>query len=74
LGTDPNFCNPRNWGLSPNSLDLNDESGLDFLPDLISTYTSARVLVLTSSTDTEAHHQVIEAGAMGLVLERRRKC
>ncbi len=69
MGTDPNFCNPRNWGLSPNSLDLNDESGLDFLPDLISTYTSARVLVLTSSTDTEAHHQVIEAGAMGLVLK-----
>jgi DNA-binding NarL/FixJ family response regulator len=50
-------------------LDLKDESGLDFLPDLISTYTDARVLVLTSATDTEAHHQAIEAGAMGLVLK-----
>jgi len=50
-------------------LDLNDESGLDFLPDLLSSFTRARVLVLTSATDTESHHRAIEAGAMGLVLK-----
>ncbi|PYS54625.1 MAG: DNA-binding response regulator [Acidobacteria bacterium] len=50
-------------------LDLDDESGLDFLPDLISTCAGARVLVLTSATDMETHHQAIEAGALGLVLK-----
>jgi two-component system response regulator DevR len=48
-------------------LDLNDENGLDFLPELISRFPSARVLVVTASTDSKEHQRAIKAGAMGLV-------
>jgi DNA-binding NarL/FixJ family response regulator len=50
-------------------LDLGDENGLDFLPELISTFPSSKVLVVTASTDTSEHQRVIKAGAMGLVLK-----
>ena len=52
-------------------LDLNDENGGDFLPELISTFKSARVLVVTGSTDANEHLRVIQAGAMGLVLKEQ---
>jgi DNA-binding NarL/FixJ family response regulator len=48
-------------------LDLNDENGLDFLPELISTFPHAKVLVVTASTDSMEHQRAIKAGAMGLV-------
>jgi DNA-binding NarL/FixJ family response regulator len=50
-------------------LDLNEEYGVDFLPELLSTFTSASVLVLTSSTDPSEHQRAIKAGATGLVLK-----
>ena len=51
-------------------LDLGPENGLDLLPELLSTFKSARVLVLTCLTDTEVHEQAIAAGAVGVVLKR----
>jgi len=51
-------------------LDLGPENGLDLLPELLSTFKSARVLVLTCLTDTEAHEQAIAAGAVGVVLKQ----
>ena len=44
---------------------------LDFLPKLISSFPAARVIVLTSSTETEAHQRAVQSGAMGLVLKEQ---
>jgi DNA-binding NarL/FixJ family response regulator len=52
-------------------LDLKHENGLDFLPELISTFKSSRVLVVTASTDAEAHQRAIKAGGLGLVLKEQ---
>ena len=48
-------------------LDLKTENGLDFMPELLSTFRSARVLVVTASTDAETHQRAVKLGAMGLV-------
>ena len=50
-------------------LDLDGSSGLDFLPDLLSSSPGARVIVLTGVRDREAHRQAVRLGAMGLVLK-----
>ncbi|HEX4997851.1 MAG TPA: response regulator transcription factor [Terriglobia bacterium] len=52
-------------------LDLKHENGLDFLEDLITTFAPARVLVVTGSTDTNAHQRAIATGAMGIVLKEQ---
>ena len=52
-------------------LDLRAENGLDFLPKLISSFPAARVIVLTSSTEIEAHQRAVQSGAMGLVLKEQ---
>jgi two-component system, NarL family, nitrate/nitrite response regulator NarL len=52
-------------------LDLGDESGLDFLRDLLAASPEARVLVLTGVRDPEAHRRAVHLGAMGIVLKDR---
>jgi two-component system nitrate/nitrite response regulator NarL len=47
-------------------LNLGDESGLDFLPQL-RTETGARVLVLTGIRDEETHRRSLQRGASGVV-------
>jgi DNA-binding NarL/FixJ family response regulator len=50
-------------------LDIGGESGLDFLRELLSSATQARVLVLTGVRDPEAHRRAVHLGAMGLVFK-----
>jgi two-component system, NarL family, nitrate/nitrite response regulator NarL len=51
-------------------LNLGEESGLEFLPELLSAVPSARVIVVTGERDLEAHQRAIGRGAMGLVLKQ----
>jgi two-component system nitrate/nitrite response regulator NarL len=51
-------------------LNLGSESGLEFLPELISAAPGARVIVVTGVLDLEAHQRAISHGAMGLVLKQ----
>jgi two-component system nitrate/nitrite response regulator NarL len=48
-------------------LELDGESGLDFLPELLSTSADSRVIILTGVRDQEAHHRAVSLGAMGVV-------
>jgi DNA-binding NarL/FixJ family response regulator len=53
-------------------LDLGDEQGLDFLPDLLEvTDGKARVLLLTGSHDAESHARAVRTGALGVVHKER---
>jgi two-component system, NarL family, nitrate/nitrite response regulator NarL len=52
-------------------LDLGGSSGIDFLPELISSARSARVIVLTGMRDPEAHRRAVRLGATGLVLKEQ---
>ncbi|HVF89493.1 MAG TPA: response regulator transcription factor [Blastocatellia bacterium] len=48
-------------------LELDGESGLDFLPELLNTSADARIIILTGVRDTEAHHRAVSLGAVGVV-------
>lgn len=48
-------------------LDPGDASGLDVIPELLTTVPTARVLVLTGLRDPAVHRQAVRLGAMGLV-------
>ena len=48
-------------------LDLGGESGLDCLPALRTTASTARLLVLTGVRDPELHRRAVRLGSMGLV-------
>jgi DNA-binding NarL/FixJ family response regulator len=50
-------------------LQLGQDNGLDFLPDLLATADGARVIVLTAETDSQIHRSVMSLGAMGIVLK-----
>lgn len=50
-------------------VDLGDEDGLDFLPELQQAVPESRVLVLTGLRDVEAHRRAARLGAAGLVLK-----
>ena len=50
-------------------LNLNGESGLSLIPQLLEKAQNARVLVLTGLHDLEVHRQSVRLGAMGLVLK-----
>ena len=50
-------------------LDLGKESGVDWLPELISRFPSAHTLVLTGTSDTDLHQLAVAAGARGIVLK-----
>ena len=52
-------------------LDLGGDSALDFLPELLATASSARVLILTGVRDPEAHRRAVRLGAVGLVLKEK---
>ncbi len=48
-------------------LNLGQESGLDFLPELRSTAPEANVLILTGENDPQLHHEAVSLGAKGLI-------
>ena len=50
-------------------LDMGNESGLDFLRELLTTAARARIVMLTGVRDLEAHRRAVHLGAMGLVLK-----
>jgi DNA-binding NarL/FixJ family response regulator len=52
-------------------LDLGGDSGLDLLPDLLTTATQSRVILLTGMRDPQAHHRAVLLGAMGVVLKEQ---
>jgi DNA-binding NarL/FixJ family response regulator len=52
-------------------LDLKHENALDFMAELLSTFAPARALIVTGSTDPDAHQRAIKSGAMGIVLKEQ---
>jgi two-component system, NarL family, nitrate/nitrite response regulator NarL len=52
-------------------LDLGDENGIDFLPDLLAAAKGARVIVLTGLRNLEEYRHAVRLGAMGLVLKEQ---
>ena len=52
-------------------LDLAGSSSLDFLPDLLRTAPSARVIILTGNREPEVHLRAVETGAMGILLKEK---
>src|SRR5881296_2083840 len=46
---------------------LENESGLDFLPDLLRIATEARIVVLTATLDFNLHLRAVRLGAVGVV-------
>ena len=52
-------------------LDLPSEDVGTFLPELREAAKNARLLILTSNVDPEAHRQVVRLGAMGVVLKHQ---
>ena len=52
-------------------LDLNGASGLDFLAELFTLASDARVIILTGVYDAAAHQRAMHLGAMGLVLKEK---
>src|SRR5262249_8409638 len=52
-------------------LDLGDESGLDFLPELIAATKGAPVILVTGVRAPEEYQRAVQLGAMGLVLKEQ---
>lgn len=52
-------------------IDLNGESGLACVPELLGSAPAARVLVLTGASESNVHAQALKVGAMGLVLKEK---
>src|SRR5882762_9958657 len=52
-------------------LDMNNDNGLDFLPQLLAATRRARVLILTGVRDPESYSQAIRLGASGLLLKEK---
>src|SRR5215216_6103577 len=50
-------------------LDINGESSLDFMREMIESADGTRVLILTGVRDEALHRRAIRLGAMGLVLK-----
>jgi two-component system nitrate/nitrite response regulator NarL len=48
---------------------MGGESGLDYLPKLVSVAEQARVLILTGVRDPKVHQRAVQLGAMGVVLK-----
>ncbi|MFN2492505.1 MAG: response regulator [Pyrinomonadaceae bacterium] len=51
-------------------LDMNGDSGLDVLPQLLDAAKGARAIIVTGVRDLEAHQKAIRLGAMGLILKQ----
>jgi DNA-binding NarL/FixJ family response regulator len=56
-------------GLILLDLDLDGESGLDLLPELLRGVSEARVIVLTGTRDSALHQQAMQRGARGVVMK-----
>jgi len=52
-------------------LDLGNESGIAFLPDLLNLAQAARVIVLTGIDDAQEYRRAVRLGALGLVLKEQ---
>jgi two-component system nitrate/nitrite response regulator NarL len=52
-------------------LNLRNENGLDFLPELIREFSPAKVLVLTAVEEVDVHLLALEAGARGVVMKEQ---
>ena len=52
-------------------LDMNNDNGLNFLPQLLAAAGRARVLILTGVRDPDAYSQAIRLGASGLLLKEK---
>jgi two-component system, NarL family, nitrate/nitrite response regulator NarL len=52
-------------------LDMNNDNGLNFLPQLLAAAGRARVLILTGVRDPDAYNQAIRLGASGLLLKEK---
>jgi two-component system nitrate/nitrite response regulator NarL len=52
-------------------LDLGNESGIAFLPDLLNVAQAARVIVLTGIDDAQEYRRAVRLGALGLVLKEQ---
>jgi two-component system, NarL family, nitrate/nitrite response regulator NarL len=52
-------------------LDLGNENGIDFLPELLSRRPKAQVIILTGVRDPDIHHRAVTLGATGLVLKEQ---
>jgi two-component system nitrate/nitrite response regulator NarL len=52
-------------------LDMNNDNGLNFLPQLLTAAGRARVLILTGVRDPEAYSRAIRLGASGLLLKEK---
>lgn len=50
-------------------LDLGEENGLDFIPELRTLMPQMRIIVLTGMRDRAVHQQAVRLGAVGLVLK-----
>src|SRR5947209_3745125 len=50
-------------------IDLKDDEGLDFLPELRISAPESRILILTGAPNSEAHDRAIHRGAFGIVLK-----
>ncbi len=48
-------------------LDLGEESGLDFLSEIVSASPACKVLLLTASRDERVYEEAVAAGALGIV-------
>ncbi len=52
-------------------LDLGDENGLDFLPELLRVHRSGPILVLTATPESETHLRAAAGGARGIVMKEQ---
>ena len=52
-------------------IELGNESGLDFIIDLLAVNESTRIIVLTGVRDPETHQRAVSLGAMGVVQKEK---
>src|SRR5262245_57549946 len=52
-------------------IELGNESGLDFIADLLAVNESTRIIVLTGVRDPETHQRAVSLGAMGVVQKEK---
>jgi DNA-binding NarL/FixJ family response regulator len=52
-------------------LDMGAESGLDFIPQLLTAAANTRIVILTGLKDPDLHRRAVHLGALGLVVKDR---
>jgi two-component system, NarL family, nitrate/nitrite response regulator NarL len=76
VGEASNYSNAAAAGLREADIivldsDLDRNTNLDFLQEMVASTKPARLLVLTGTADLESHYCAVRLGAMGLVLKER---